>query len=176
MVIPPSNEVVSEVVSPSKPCPTIISSTLIPPDTTFLLKDYFKNNVDAEADISIRNQKPNTNTPSKGGNIGGITCSDDSQNLLGQGLGGDTTSPERGGITSLKLEKVTDEDAQAMRNIAVDFWPEYYPEQIQSLITQMYGWQAPGTKYDDAILTEWLQGEEDVIRDHLTELIRLRKG
>jgi predicted P-loop ATPase len=176
IVIPPSNEVVSEVVSPSKPCPTIISSTLIPPDTTFLLKDYSENNADAEADILIRNQKPNTNTPSKGGNIGGITCSDGSQNLVGQGLGGDTTSPERGGITSSKLEKVTDEDAQRMRDIARDFWSEYYPEQIQGLITQMYGWQAPGTKYDAAILAEWLQGEDDLTRDRLTELIRLRKG
>jgi predicted P-loop ATPase len=176
MVIPPSNEVVSEVVSPSKPCPKIISSTPIPPDTTFLLKDYSENNADVEVDISIRNQTPNTNTRSKGGNIGGITCSDDSQNLVGQGLGGDTTSPERGGITSSKLEKVTDEDAQTMRSIAVDFWPEYYPERIQGLITSMYGWQAPGTKYDDAILAEWLQGEEDVIRERLTELIRFRRS
>lgn len=174
MVIPPNNEVVSEVVSPSKPCPTTISSTLIPPDTTFLLKDYSENNADIEADTSIRNQTPNISTPSKGWNIGGITCSDDSQNPVGQSLGGDTTSPERGGITSSKLEKVTDEDAQAMRSIAVDFWPEYYPEQIQGLITQMYGWQAPGTKYDMAVLAEWLRGEDDSIRDRLTELIRLR--
>jgi len=176
IVIPPSSEVVSEVVSPSKPCPTTISGTPIPPDTTFLLKDYSKNSADAEADISIRNQILDTNAPSKGGNIGGITCSDNTQNLVGQSLEGDTTSPERGGITSAKLEKVSDEDAQAMRNIAVDFWPEYYPEQIQGLITQMYGWQAPGTKYNDAILAEWLQGEEEVIRDRLTELIRFRRG
>jgi predicted P-loop ATPase len=174
-VIPPSNEVVSEVVSPSKPCPTIISGTLIPPDTTFLLKDYFDNNTDAEADISITNQTSNISTPSKGGNIGGITCSDDSQNPVGQSLRGDTTSPERGGITSSKVEKVTDEDAQAMRNIALNFWSGYYPEQIQGLITQMYGWQAPGSRYDGATLTEWLEKEDELIRDRLTELIRLRK-
>jgi predicted P-loop ATPase len=176
IVIPPNNEVVSEVVSPSKPCSITISSTLIPPDTTFLLKDYSENNADIEADTSIRNQTPNISTPSKGWNIGGITCSDDSQNLVGQSLGGDTTSPERGGITSSKLEKVTDEDAQAMRSIAVDFWPEYYPDQKQSLLTQMYGRQAPGTRYDVAILAEWLEGEDELIRDRLTELIRLRKG
>jgi hypothetical protein len=63
-----------------------------------------------------------------------------------------------------------------MRDIARDFWLEYYPEQIQGLITQMYGWQAPGTRYDVPILVEWLQGEDDLIRDRLTELMRLRKG
>jgi predicted P-loop ATPase len=78
--------------------------------------------------------------------------------------------------TMPELEEVTDEDAQTMRNITRDFWPEYYPEQMQALFTQMYGWQAPGTRYDVAILTEWLQGEDDLIRDRLTELIRLRKG
>jgi predicted P-loop ATPase len=174
IVIPPSNEVVSEVVSPSKPCPTIISSTLIPPDTTFLLKDYPENNADVETDISIRHQIPNTNTPSKGGNIGGITCSDDSQNLLEQDLEGDTTSSQRGGITSTKLEKVTDEDAQAIRDIALVWWREYYPEQMQALLTQMYGWQSPGTKYDVATLAEWLEGEDNLVRDRITELIHRR--
>jgi predicted P-loop ATPase len=72
--------------------------------------------------------------------------------------------------------QIAPEDAQAMRNIALDFWPEYYPEQIQSLIAQMYGRQAPGTRYDIAVLVEWLQGEDDLIRDRLTELIRLRNG
>jgi hypothetical protein len=71
--------------------------------------------------------------------------------------------------------KIAPEDAQAMRNIALDFWSEYYPEQIQGLIAQMYGWQAPGTRYDIAVLVEWLQGEDDLIRNRLTELIRLRK-
>jgi predicted P-loop ATPase len=176
-VIPPTNEVVSEVVSPSKPYPAITSGTPIPPDTTFLLKDYCKNNTDtdAEADILKRNQTPNTNTPSKGENIGGITCFDDAQNPVGQSLGGDTTSPEGGGITSLKLEKVTDEDAQAVRDIALVWWPEYYPEQMQALLTQMYGWQAPGTKYDVAIIAEWLQGEDALIRERITELVHLRE-
>jgi predicted P-loop ATPase len=72
--------------------------------------------------------------------------------------------------------QIAPEDAQAMRNIALNFWSKYYPEHIQGLITQMYGWQAPGTRYDVAILAEWLQGEDDLIRDRLTELIRLRKG
>lgn len=163
MVIPPSNEVVSEVVSPLNPCPATSPDILIPPDTTFLLKDYPENNADAEQPIS-----------GVSGNQGGITCSDNSQNLLGQSLEGDTTYLQQGGITSPKLEKVTDEDAQNLRDIALLWWPEYYPEQIQGLITQMYGWQAPGTKYDVATLAEWLEGEGDLIRDRITELIHRR--
>jgi putative DNA primase/helicase len=73
-------------------------------------------------------------------------------------------------------KKVTPEDAQAMRDIALVWWPEYYPEQMQALLTQMYGWQAPGTKYDAITLAEWLQGEDDLIRDRITQLIRRRKS
>jgi putative DNA primase/helicase len=72
--------------------------------------------------------------------------------------------------------KVTPEDAQAMRDIALVWWPEYYPEQMQALLTQMYGWQAPGTKYDATTLAEWLQGEDDLIRDRITQLIHRRKS
>jgi hypothetical protein len=73
-------------------------------------------------------------------------------------------------------QKVTPEDAQAMRDIALVWWPEYYPEQMQALLTQMYGWQTPGTKYDATTLAEWLQGEDDLIRDRITQLIRRRKS
>jgi putative DNA primase/helicase len=72
--------------------------------------------------------------------------------------------------------KVTPEDAQAMRDIALVWWPEYYPEQMQALLTQMYGWQTPGTKYDATTLAEWLQGEDDLIRDRITQLIHRRKS
>jgi putative DNA primase/helicase len=72
--------------------------------------------------------------------------------------------------------KVTPEDAQAMRDIALVWWPEYYPEQMQALLTQMYGWQTPGTKYDKTTLAEWLQGEDDLIRDRITQLIHRRKS
>jgi putative DNA primase/helicase len=71
-------------------------------------------------------------------------------------------------------ERITPEDAQAIREIAQLWWDDYYPEQIQSLITQMYGWQAPGAKYDVAILAEWLQGEDSLIRERITELIHRR--
>lgn len=74
------------------------------------------------------------------------------------------------------LEKVTPEDAQKMRDIALLWWSEYYREQLQALLTQMYGWQRPGTKYDVATLANWLQGEDDLIRDRITELIHRREG
>jgi hypothetical protein len=71
-------------------------------------------------------------------------------------------------------KKVTPEDAQKMRDIALVWWPKYYPEQMQALLTQMYGWHTPGTKYDVATLAEWLEGEDDLIRDRITELIHRR--
>jgi len=73
-------------------------------------------------------------------------------------------------------ENVAPEDAQKMRDIARVWWLEYYPEQMQSLLTQMYGRQAPGTKYDVATLAEWLEGEDDLIRDRITQLIHRRKS
>jgi putative DNA primase/helicase len=54
------------------------------------------------------------------------------------------------------------------------WWEEYYPERTQGLLTQMYGWQAPGTKYEVATLAEWLEGEDSLIRDRITELVHLR--
>jgi putative DNA primase/helicase len=74
------------------------------------------------------------------------------------------------------FKKVTPEDAQKMRDIARVWWLEYYPERIQALVTQMYGWQGPGTKYNVGILVEWLQGEDDLIRDRITELMHRRRG
>jgi hypothetical protein len=72
--------------------------------------------------------------------------------------------------------EVSSEDAEKLRDIALTWWPEYYPEQLQNLLTQMYGWKAPGTKYDVATIVEWLQGEDDLVRDRITQLIHLRRG
>jgi putative DNA primase/helicase len=97
-------------------------------------------------------------------------------NLLSQ-----LTDSERQKLTELLTQsqllpdKVTPEDAQKMRDIALVWWLEYYPEQMQALMTQMYGWQTPGTKYDVATLAEWLKGEDDLIRDRITELIHRRR-
>ncbi|AFZ09215.1 hypothetical protein Osc7112_4949 [Oscillatoria nigro-viridis PCC 7112] len=72
------------------------------------------------------------------------------------------------------VQKVTPEDAQAMRDIALVWWHEYYPEQLQTLQTQMFGWQAPGKKYDIATIAQWLEGEVEAVRDRIAELIRLQ--
>jgi putative DNA primase/helicase len=71
-------------------------------------------------------------------------------------------------------EKITPKDAQTIRDIALLWWHEYYPEQMQSLVAQMYGRGAPGTKYSIATLTRWFDGEVPDVRDHITELMRLR--
>jgi hypothetical protein len=47
---------------------------------------------------------------------------------------------------------------------------------MQALLTQMYAWQTPGTKYDVATIAEWLEGEDELIRDRITELIHLREA
>jgi len=77
-------------------------------------------------------------------------------------------------LPPLTPSSINPDDAEELRDIALVWWPEYYPEQMQSLITQMYGWQAPGTKYDMATLAEWLEGEDGLIRDRITELVHLR--
>ena len=171
---PPNGKVGTEVGTPLNPCPTTTLNTLFPPVPTFLLKDSSSNNDPTEINIVIRNQTPEVEVPAKVENQGGNTFFDNSQNLVGQTVEGVPTSLNQGGNTSSKLEKVTDEDAQVMRGIALDFWSEYYPEQMQALLTQMYGWQSPGTKYDVAILAKWLEREDSLVRDRITELIHLR--
>jgi putative DNA primase/helicase len=130
-----------------------------------------KNTGDAIGDAKTLTQR--------GGDDGGAISSPFAEicNLLSQ-----LTDSERQKLAELLTQpqplpgKVTPEDAQAMRDIALLWWPEYYPEQMQALVTQMYGWQAPGTKYDVATITEWLKEEDGLIRDRITELIHRRRG
>jgi hypothetical protein len=74
------------------------------------------------------------------------------------------------------LTPINPEDVETLQDIALIWWEEYYPEQMQSLITQMYGWQAPGTKYDTATLAEWLEGQDELIRARITELVNQKKA
>jgi len=67
--------------------------------------------------------------------------------------------------------EVTPEDAGKLQDIALIWWPEYYPQQLQNLLTQMYGWNAPGTKYDVAVIAEWLESQDELVRDRITELV-----
>jgi putative DNA primase/helicase len=71
-------------------------------------------------------------------------------------------------------ERITPKDAQTMRDIALLWWHEYYPEQKQSLVAQMYGREAPGTKYSVAAITRWFETEVAEVRDRITELRHLR--
>ena len=162
-----SDGVMTEVMTPSNPCSTTVLDTVSQPVTTFLPKHSQNTTVCAESE--------KVDIPGIFENQGSDTCLDNTQNPSEQSLEGVTTFPHRGWDTPPKLEKITDEDAQNLRDIALLWWSEYYPEQIQGLITQMYGWQAPGTKYDGATLAEWLEGEDELIRDRITELIHRRE-
>jgi hypothetical protein len=40
----------------------------------------------------------------------------------------------------------------------------------------MYAWNAPGTKYDVAVIANWLEGQDEVIRERITELVNQKKA
>ena len=90
--------------------------------------------------------------------------------------------PEPAQIQMPEPETITPEDAEKMRDIATAWWDEYYPddptklEQWQSLISQMFAWKAPGTKYSRDALKLWLEGEDGVVRERLDELWRMKHG
>jgi hypothetical protein len=67
-------------------------------------------------------------------------------------------------------------DAEKLRNIALIWWPEYYPDQLQSLVAQMYGWNAPGTKYDVDVIAMWLESQDELIRNRINHLISLKNN
>lgn len=69
-------------------------------------------------------------------------------------------------------ETIGPADAEKMRDIACVWWPEYYPEQLQTLLTQMFGRGEPGDKYDRATIEEWLETEEEAVRERIWELMR----
>ncbi|WP_445176358.1 DUF3854 domain-containing protein [Microcoleus sp.] len=73
-----------------------------------------------------------------------------------------------------ELEIIAPTDAGKLREIATVWWDKYFPEQLQTLITQMFGWGAPGIKYDAATIATWLATEGAVVRERIGELIRRR--
>jgi putative DNA primase/helicase len=73
-------------------------------------------------------------------------------------------------------ETITPEDAEKMRDIALTWWDEYYSEQLQSLLAQMFGWKSPGTKYSRDAIERWLESEDAVVRVRLDELWRMKHG
>lgn len=69
---------------------------------------------------------------------------------------------------------ITPEDAEQMREIALVWWSEQYPEALQSLITQMWGWGAPARKYSAVQIARWLQGEDELVKYRIGELMAIR--
>ena len=67
--------------------------------------------------------------------------------------------------------QIAPEDAEKMRDIALVWWPEMYPEALQSLVTQMFGWGAPAKKYSASLIAQWLQGEDDLVKYRIGELM-----
>jgi putative DNA primase/helicase len=59
-------------------------------------------------------------------------------------------------------------DAEAFREIALDFWGNR-----QSSLAQMFGWGEPGTKYSSSDLSQWLESQEQLVRDRIGELMGL---
>ena len=94
------------------------------------------------------------------------------------GAGGEKTRPSENTQPLMMscTTEVSPEDAEKLRDIALIWWPEYYPQQLQNLLTQMYGWNEPGTKYDVAVIADWLESQDELIRDRITELVHQKRA
>ncbi|MEG4596022.1 virulence-associated E family protein [Microcoleus sp. F8_C2] len=74
------------------------------------------------------------------------------------------------------IEQIEQIDAEKMREIALIWWDEFYPEQMQSLISQMYAWKAPGTKYSQEAIDCWLKTQDEIVKERITEIIEAKNG
>ncbi|MEG4335723.1 hypothetical protein QUB40_27880 [Microcoleus sp. AT9_A2] len=68
---------------------------------------------------------------------------------------------------------ITPADAEKMRDIALVWWPEMWPEAQQSLVAQLFGWGAPARKYSPVQIARWVQGEDELVRDRIGELMAI---
>lgn len=69
--------------------------------------------------------------------------------------------------------EVEEADAAKMRDIALVWWPEMYPECLQSLVTQLWGWGAPARKYSAVQIARWLEEEDEVVKYRIGELMAI---
>jgi len=76
-------------------------------------------------------------------------------------------------LATLEIDPV---DAEKMREIASVWWEEYYPENMQSLIAQMFSWNAPGRKYIRYAIKRWLKSEDAQIQQRIVELLDLKES
>ena len=70
-------------------------------------------------------------------------------------------------------EIIAPADAEKMRDIALVWWPEMYPDALQSLVTQMFGRGAPAHKYSAVQIAWWLQGEDALVKYRIGELMAI---
>ena len=68
---------------------------------------------------------------------------------------------------------ITRADATKLKDIATTWWEVYYPEHIQSLRTQLFGWGSVGNRYTPETVFEWLKVQKQVVRDRLMELYEM---
>ncbi|TAF00893.1 MAG: hypothetical protein EAZ79_01640 [Oscillatoriales cyanobacterium] len=83
---------------------------------------------------------------------------------------------EQEAFKKLVKSPIDPDDAQKLRDIALIFWEEQYPDQLQSLIVQIFGWDAPGQKYNLEIIKNWLAGESELVRDRIKKLIEIHQS
>jgi predicted P-loop ATPase len=191
--------VVSEVVSPSNLITATVLPSLTQPITTFLPKlqkidnedtktgDFPSDFKDKESLEKIEKVVSPVESQSQQGlegdttslfpNGGCVTPSSNTKSQSQQGLEGiitPVTTSLSGDTTSLPSQ-IEPADAEKIREIALVWWPEYREEHLQTLLTQMYGWKSPGNKYNVATIADWLDGEEELVRERITELIHLRE-
>jgi predicted P-loop ATPase len=83
-----------------------------------------------------------------------------------------TPTPE----SEAKAELINPIDAQKIRDVALIWWDEYYPQHTGSLVAQMFGWQSPGTKHAQEIIKQWLETEDELVRDRISQLFDLRNN
>lgn len=86
----------------------------------------------------------------------------------------DTSSEAQPELADPDAEAIAPEDAAKMREIALVWWPElYHPETLQSLVTQMFGWNAPADKYSAVQIAQWLQGEDELVKYRIGEIMAI---
>ena len=74
------------------------------------------------------------------------------------------------------IEQIEEIDAEKMREIALIWWDEFYPEQMQSLISQLYAWKAPGTKYSQEAIDCWLNTQDEIVKERISQIIEAKNG
>jgi hypothetical protein len=82
------------------------------------------------------------------------------------------TKDEQSAFRTLLIQlEIDPTDAEKMRDIASIWWQQYYPQGMQSLITQMFGWDSPGRKYIRYAIKRWLKGQSAQIQERIGKLL-----